>query len=83
MTSSPCNLPLQTQKSRPPHQTVRRTAAEQWCRHSALFPLQHPIGACPDYTRAVCVCVCVFFPFILDIIKFVGRTSQRYFNYNN
>ncbi|CAM9696178.1 unnamed protein product [Ascophyllum nodosum] len=27
MTSSPCNLPLQTQKSRPPHQTVRRTAA--------------------------------------------------------
>ena len=27
MTSSPCNHPLQTQKSRPPHQTVRRTAA--------------------------------------------------------
>ena len=27
MTNSPCNLSLQTQKSRPPHQTVRRTAA--------------------------------------------------------
>ena len=26
-------------------------------------------------TRYVCVCVCVFFPFILDI-KFVGRTSR-------
>ena len=25
--------------------------------------------------RGVCVCVCVFFPFILDI-KFVGRTSR-------
>ena len=25
--------------------------------------------------RSVCVCVCVFFPFILDI-KFVGRTSR-------
>ena len=27
MANSPCNLPLQTRKSRPPHQTVRRTAA--------------------------------------------------------
>ena len=27
MTNSPCNLLLQTQKSRPPRQTVRRTAA--------------------------------------------------------
>ena len=25
--------------------------------------------------RGACVCVCVFFPFILDI-KFVGRTSR-------
>ena len=28
-------------------------------------------------TQHVCVCVCVFFPFILDI-KFVGRTSRGY-----
>ena len=27
MANSPCNLPLQTPKSRPPHQTVQRTAA--------------------------------------------------------
>ena len=27
MANSPCNLPLQTQKSRPLHQTVQRTAA--------------------------------------------------------
>ena len=27
MANAPCNLPLQTQKSRPPHQTVRITAA--------------------------------------------------------
>ena len=27
MVNSPCNIPLQTQKSRPPHQTVQRTAA--------------------------------------------------------
>ena len=24
---------------------------QQWCHHSAFFPLQHPIGACSDYTR--------------------------------
>ena len=28
-----------------------------------------------DHYLIVCVCVCVFFPFILDI-KFVGRTSR-------
>ena len=24
---------------------------QQWYRHSAPFPFQHPIVACPDYTR--------------------------------
>ena len=36
------------------------------------------IKSCTVYTvvqQYVCVCVCVFFPFILDI-KFVGRTSR-------
>ena len=49
--NSPCNLPLQTQQPHPPHHTVQSTAAQQWCRHSAPFPYQHLIGACPDYTR--------------------------------
>ena len=30
---------------------------------------------CDDSTRLPYMCVCVFFPFILDI-KFVGRTSR-------
>ena len=34
---------------------------------------QYNIGEKP--TVILCVCVCVFFPFILDI-KFVGRTSR-------
>ena len=39
--------------------------------------LQRPcVPRSPTYTcRIVSVCVCVFFPFILDI-KFVGRTSR-------
>ena len=34
-----------------------------------------PYEISPDFRGGVCACVCVFFPFILDI-KFVGRTSR-------
>ena len=38
--------------------------------------LKYPISMDPEILGfRVCVCVCVFFPFILDI-KFVGRTSR-------
>ena len=41
----------------PPNKTISPppikpcNALQQWCRHSAPFSFQHPIGACPDYTR--------------------------------
>ena len=37
-----------------------------------VWPRNEVLGVRID---SVCVCVCVFFPFILDI-KFVGRTSR-------
>ena len=50
MANSPCNFPLQTQNLAPPIKPC--DVLQRWCHHSALLPLQHPIGACPDYTRA-------------------------------
>ena len=48
---APCNLRIQTQQSRLPYHIKPCNVVQQWCRHSAPFPFQHPIGACPDYTR--------------------------------
>ena len=43
------------------------------CRIGNLTRLIHTLPVC--VTIDTCVCVCVFFPSILDI-KFVGRTSR-------
>ena len=33
---------------------------------------------CQNIFLGVCVCVCVFFPLTLDVIRFVGRTSRAH-----
>ena len=52
---SPCNLPIQTQKSRLYHSTVQRTAAVVWCNVfiTSSSPFNTHVSVC------VCVCVCV------------------------
>ena len=59
---------LSTTKGRPSSLCVRNTCVLL----TNLSVLGSYLQRC---TYTVCVCVCVFFPFILDI-KFVGRTSR-------
>ena len=62
MANSPCNSPLQTQKSRPPHQTVRGTGAVV----SSFRPLPHCMYVCMYL-------VCMYVVVVVDVDSHIQR----------